>query len=70
MLGAGNLWDFRMAKTVNDFLLDRLTAWGVRRIFGYPGDGINGIVGALERAKDRFEFVQGRRSEPHAAWAR
>jgi pyruvate dehydrogenase (quinone) len=39
-------------------MLERLSAWGVRRIYGYPGDGINGILGALGRAEDRFEFVQ------------
>ena len=48
----------RMASTVSDFMLERLSAWGVDRIYGYPGDGINGILGALDRAEDRFEFVQ------------
>ena len=38
-----------MAKLATDFLLERLVANGVRRIYGYPGDGIDGIVGALER---------------------
>ena len=47
-----------MAKTVSDFVLARLGQWGVRRLFGYPGDGINGVMGALNRAGDRFEFVQ------------
>ena len=41
-----------MADTVSDFLLKRLHDWGVRRIYGYPGDGINGVMGALERAGD------------------
>jgi pyruvate dehydrogenase (quinone) len=45
-------------KMVSDFVLERLRAWGVRRIFGYPGDGINGVIGALRRAGDEFEFVQ------------
>src|SRR3954464_15302651 len=49
-------------RTVSDHLLDLLTAWKVQRIFGFPGDGINGILGALQRAgkesPDRFEFVQ------------
>ncbi|MCC2665819.1 MAG: Pyruvate oxidase [Geminicoccaceae bacterium] len=39
-------------------MLERLSAWGVDRIYGYPGDGINGILGALDRAEDRFEFIQ------------
>jgi pyruvate dehydrogenase (quinone) len=47
-----------MASTVSDFMLERLSEWGVRRIYGYPGDGINGILGALGRAEDRFEFIQ------------
>jgi pyruvate dehydrogenase (quinone) len=45
-------------KMVSDYILERLGAWGVRRIFGYPGDGINGVIGALRRAGDAFEFVQ------------
>jgi len=44
--------------TVSDFIVQRLTAWGVERIYGYPGDGINGILGALNRAGDRPAFIQ------------
>jgi len=33
-----------MAKTVGDFMIERLHAWGVKRIYGYPGDGINGAL--------------------------
>jgi pyruvate dehydrogenase (quinone) len=51
-----------MAQTVGDFLLQRLSQWGVRRIYGYPGDGINGIMGAFGRTKD-IEFVQARHEE-------
>jgi pyruvate dehydrogenase (quinone) len=47
-----------MAVNVSDFLLQRLTAWGVQRIYGYPGDGINGLMGALDRAGDRFQFIR------------
>ena len=36
--------------TASAFLLQRLVEWGVRRIYGYPGDGINGLIGALEAA--------------------
>lgn len=36
-----------MSGTVGDFFVRRLHEWGVRRIFGYPGDGINGVLGAL-----------------------
>ncbi|MGW8392689.1 thiamine pyrophosphate-requiring protein [Pseudoduganella sp. HUAS MS19] len=49
--------------TVSDFLLKRLAAWGVRRIYGYPGDGINGILGAFGRGKSGIEFFQVRHEE-------
>ena len=58
-----------MAETVADFMLSRLAEWGVNRIYGYPGDGINGILGAFERAKDRFSFVQVRHEEEAAFMA-
>src|SRR5439155_27286010 len=51
-----------MSQTVGDFLLQRLSQWGVKRIYGYPGDGINGIMGALGRDKE-VEFVQARHEE-------
>src|SRR5256885_835938 len=35
---------------VADYVLDRLRAWGVQRVFGYPGDGINGMLGVIDRA--------------------
>ncbi|HEX3809551.1 MAG TPA: thiamine pyrophosphate-requiring protein [Rhizomicrobium sp.] len=57
-----------MAKTVGDFLFERLALWGVTRVFGYPGDGINGIVTALGRT-DGFEFVQVRHEEEAAFMA-
>jgi pyruvate dehydrogenase (quinone) len=51
------------SENVGDFLVKRLHEWGIRRIFGYPGDGINGIMGALERHCDLIEFVQSRHEE-------
>jgi pyruvate dehydrogenase (quinone) len=64
-----------MGETTADFLLERLYENGVRRIFGYPGDGINAIVGALDRQRDKLEFVQVRHEEQaafmacaHAKW--
>ena len=57
-----------MPELVSDYLLNRLTEWGVKRIYGYPGDGINGIVGALERV-DGLEFVQVRHEEMAAFMA-
>jgi pyruvate dehydrogenase (quinone) len=52
-----------MAQTVADFFWSRMSEWGIRRIFGYPGDGINALLGALDRAGDRFEFIQTRHEE-------
>src|SRR6201987_3931336 len=58
-----------MAATVGDFLLRRLTEWGVRRIYGYPGDGINGIMGAFGRFGEGLQFVQARHEEMAAFMA-
>jgi pyruvate dehydrogenase (quinone) len=58
-----------MAQTVSDFLVSRLHEWGVRRMFGYPGDGINGVFGALRRAQGKIEFVQARHEEMAAFMA-
>jgi pyruvate dehydrogenase (quinone) len=52
-----------MAPTVGDFLLERLRAWGVECVFGYPGDGINGLLGAWGRAADEPRFIQARHEE-------
>ena len=58
-----------MSRTVGDFLVERLHAWGVRKIFGYPGDGINGVFGALHRADGKIEFIQARHEEMAAFMA-
>src|SRR2546428_13561757 len=59
-----------MAKTVGDFLVERLRAWGVQRVFGYPGDGINGIMAGFEHAGDeRPRFIQARHEELAALMA-
>ena len=58
-----------MAETVADFMLRRLGEWGVRRVYGYPGDGINGIMSALDRAGDAIEFIQTRHEESAAFMA-
>jgi len=52
-----------MADTVSDAFVARLVSWGVRRIYGYPGDGINGVIGALDRAGDAIEFIEPRHEE-------
>ena len=58
-----------MAQTVGDFLVNRLHDWGVRKVFGYPGDGINGVFGALNRAEGRIDFIQARHEEMAAFMA-
>jgi pyruvate dehydrogenase (quinone) len=58
-----------MSDKVSDFLLERLRDWGVERIYGYPGDGINGILGALQRAQNHPEFIQARHEEMAAFMA-
>ena len=64
-----------MSELVADYLLKRLTEWGVHRIYGYPGDGINAILGALDRADGDPDFIQVRHEEMaafmacgHAKW--
>ncbi len=52
-----------MSETVSDFLLNRLADWGISRIYGYPGDGINGIIGAVQRHSEDIHFVQVRHEE-------
>ncbi|SED39845.1 Thiamine pyrophosphate enzyme, central domain [Rhodococcus pyridinivorans] len=52
--------------TVADYLLHRLRAWGVDHVFGYPGDGINGILAAWTRTGNDPVFVQSRHEEMSA----
>ena len=56
-------------RTVSDLIVERLSTWGVSRVFGYSGDGINGFMGALRRAEGRVEFVQARHEETAAFMA-
>src|ERR671923_2386871 len=58
-----------MAQLVADYVLERLKQWGVHRIYGYPGDGINGFLGALDRAEGDPEFIQVRHEEMSAFMA-
>jgi pyruvate dehydrogenase (quinone) len=55
-----------MTFTVADKVVARLAEWGAERIFGYPGDGINGLLGALRRAGNHPEFIQSRHEEMSA----
>jgi len=58
-----------MGSTVADYVVERLHGWGVRHIYGYPGDGIGGLMGALDRADGKIEFVQSRHEELSAFMA-
>ena len=58
-----------MSKLVADLILERLRAWGVHRIYGYPGDGINALLGALDRAEGDPELIQVRHEEMAAFMA-
>src|SRR5437660_9353952 len=51
-----------MSQTVAQFLLQRLVDWGVKRVYGYPGDGINGLLGAFHHVPE-LEFTQLRHEE-------
>src|SRR6185437_10989373 len=54
------------ARTVADLLIERLIAWGVDTIFGFPGDGINGIFESLRTRKKEIRFIQVRHEEAAA----
>src|SRR3954449_6165590 len=58
-----------MAELVADYILKRLREWGVHRIYGYPGDGINALLGALDRANEDPEIIQARHEEMAAFMA-
>lgn len=58
-----------MAQTVGDYVVHRLHRWGVHLIYGYPGDGINGFMGALRRAREHVRFIQSRHEELSAFMA-
>src|SRR3954463_12491471 len=64
-----------MAMSAGDMLVETLVDWDVDRVFGIPGDGINGIIESLRKAEDRIRFVQVRHEEAaafmacaHAKW--
>ena len=58
-----------MTTTASDYLVQRLHDWGERRGYGYPGDGINGVMGALNREREKVEFIQARHEEEAAFMA-
>ncbi|WNK21002.1 thiamine pyrophosphate-requiring protein [Halomonas piscis] len=52
-----------MSDTVSDFIVKRLRQWGIHRVYGYSGDGINGMMAALRRADGNPRMVQPRHEE-------
>src|SRR5690242_15382946 len=62
LLLAANARGDRMP-TTSEFILNRLTEWGVKRIYGYPGDGINSLLGAFHKTDNKPEFIQCRHEE-------
>jgi pyruvate dehydrogenase (quinone) len=58
-----------MSAKVSDHVLERLREWGVEEVFGYPGDGINGLLAAWGRADNKPRFVQSRHEEMSALQA-
>jgi pyruvate dehydrogenase (quinone) len=61
-----------MKQQVGDHIVERLGTWGVRRFYGYPGDGIGGLLSAVQRAGAAVEFVLVRHEEtagpPSRSW--
>jgi pyruvate dehydrogenase (quinone) len=58
-----------MSMNVSDYIWNRLGEWGLKRVYGYPGDGVGGLDVALEKAKDRMQYVQVRHEEMAAFMA-
>ncbi|MEU0545102.1 thiamine pyrophosphate-requiring protein [Nocardia sp. NPDC005978] len=58
-----------MTRQVGDHVVERLREWGVEQVFGYPGDGINGLVAAFGRAGGSPSFIQARHEEMAALQA-
>jgi pyruvate dehydrogenase (quinone) len=50
-----------MTSTVSDFLIQRVKQWGVTRVFGFPGDGVGALDGALgkaDRSGDGLDYIR------------
>jgi pyruvate dehydrogenase (quinone) len=63
-IGIGNV-----SMNISEFVWHRLSEWGLKRVYGYPGDGVGGLDVALEKAKDFMEYVQVRHEEMAAFMA-
>jgi pyruvate dehydrogenase (quinone) len=58
-----------MSMNVSDFVWHRLQEWGLKRVYGYPGDGVGGLDIALEKVKDSLQYIQVRHEEMAAFMA-
>lgn len=58
-----------MTMNVSDFVWHRLQEWGLKRVYGYPGDGVGGLDVALEKAKAGMQYIQVRHEEMAAFMA-
>ncbi len=58
-----------MSQSVSDFIIERLGQWNIRRLFGYPGDGIDGLMGAVDRASKSLDYIRVRHEEMSAFMA-
>ena len=58
-----------MSMNVSDFVWHRLQEWGIKRVYGYPGDGVGGLDVALEKVKDSLQYIQVRHEEMAAFMA-
>src|ERR1700689_3900522 len=58
-----------MSMNVSDFVWHRVQEWGIKRVYGYPGDGVGGLDVALEKVKDSLQYVQVRHEEMAAFMA-
>jgi pyruvate dehydrogenase (quinone) len=58
-----------MSLNVSDFVWQRLQEWGIKRVYGYPGDGVGGLDVALEKVKDSLQYIQVRHEEMAAFMA-
>jgi pyruvate dehydrogenase (quinone) len=58
-----------MSMNVSEFVWHRIREWGIKRVYGYPGDGVGGLDVALEKAKDQLEYIQVRHEEMAAFMA-
>jgi pyruvate dehydrogenase (quinone) len=58
-----------MSVNVSDYIWNRLGEWGLKRVYGYPGDGVGGLDVALEKAREKMQYVQVRHEEMAAFMA-